>query len=890
MGGTVRYGVWTVRNTMPESFKKSPDVVKWLYKLFLRRQTLSLLNASFDQEYRAICEEKGRKAALLWYWSQLLVSFPPIFMRTLKWRSIMIKNYLKIALRNILKYKGYSFINVAGLAMGMACCILILAYIVNELSFDKFHERADDIYRIATRGIIVGRTIEVTTVQAPMGPTLVQDFPEVLNAVRFRRFGNMMFSYEDKRYFESGFLYADQSLFDVFSFRLIQGDPATALEVPYTMVVTPEIAQKYFSGEDPVGKIIKMNNDEDFTVTGVIEKPPSNSHFTFDMLGSFETLYKRDSQDMAHWAGWNFQTYVLLQQGIDAREFNKKFVDFNEKYAGDIIKLLGGELTNYLQPLTSIHLHSNMENELGANSDVRYVYTFTAIAVFILIIACINFMNLSTARSANRAREVGLRKVVGAERGMLINQFLGESFFLAVVSVLIALALVRFVQPYFSNLAGQDIDVSIVSNPWIAVGLFTIVLFVGFLAGSYPAFFLSGFKPASVLKGELQKGAKHSRFRSILVVFQFAISITLIIGTIVVMNQLNYMRNKRLGFNKEQQLVIPIRGSETSGKLEIIKSEMSKIAGVLSTCGSGMVPGEEYFNTEPYYPEGFDSDQSVLMQNFYIDDDFLETMGVELAMGRGFSKEMATDAESAVLINETAAKRLEWGNPVGKTIYMLIDSQDFSKRRALTVIGVIKDIHHRSVHHVVEPTLIDFSPDVASRITLKLNSEGIPGTMERIRKKWYEIAPHHAFDYFFLDDFYDGLYRSEERLGRIIQSFTLFAIIIGCLGLFGLASYAAEQRTKEVGIRKVLGSSAGSIVLLLCREFIGLVVIANVLAWPVAFFMMKKWLQSFPYQAGMRISTYLLAGALALVIALLTVSYRAFKAAWTNPVEALRYE
>jgi len=874
---------------MPESFKKSPDVVKWLYKLFLSRQRLFSLNASFDQEYREIYEKKGRRAALLWYWSQLLVSFPPIFIRTLKWRGIMIKNYFKIALRNILKYKGYSFINVAGLAVGMACCILILAYIVNELSFDKFHERADDIYRIATRGNIAGRIIEVTTVQAPMGPTLIQDFPEVMNAVRFRRTGNTMFSYEDKRYFESGFLYADNSLFDVFSFRLVQGDPATALEVPYTMVITPEIAQKYFGDEDPVGRIMKMNNEEDFTVTGVIEKPPSNSHFTFDMLASFETLYKRNPQNMV-WVGWNYQTYVLLQQGIDAREFDKKFIDFNEKYIGDIIKILGGELTNYLQPLTSIHLHSNMENELGVNSDVRYVYTFAAIAVFILIIACINFMNLSTARSANRAREVGLRKVVGAERSMLINQFLGESFFLAVVSVLFALALVRFVQPYFSNLAGRDIDVNIVSNPWIAAGLFTIVLFVGFLAGSYPAFFLSGFRPASVLKGELQKGAKHSRFRSILVVFQFSISITLIIGTIVVLNQLNYMRNKRLGFNKEQQLVIPIRGGETRGKLDVIKSEMLSIGGVLSACGSGMVPGEEYFDTDAYYPEGFGSDQSVLMQNFYIDDDFLETMGIELAMGRGFSKEIATDAENAILINETASKRLEWENPVGKIIYTLIDSQDLSKRRALTVIGVIKDIHHRSVHHVVEPTVIDFSPDNASRITLKLNAEAIPETMERIRKKWDEIAPYHAFDYFFLDDFYDGLYRSEERLGRIFQSFTLFAIIIGCLGLFGLASYAAEQRTKEVGIRKVLGSSAGSIVLLLCREFIGLVVIANVLAWPVAFFMMKKWLQSFPYQAGMRISTYLLAGTLALVIALLTVSYRAFKAAWTNPVEALRYE
>jgi len=801
----------------------------------------------------------------------------------------MLKNYIKIALRNIKKNKGYTFINIAGLALGMACCILILAYIVDELSFDRFHEKADTIYRVATTGKIAGRTIEVATCPAPMAPAMIEDFPEVLNAVRFRDAGNTMFSFEDKKFFESGLLYTDQSIFDVFSFRLLLGDPATALELPYTIVVTPEVARKYFDSEDPVGKILKMNNNEDFIVTGIIERPPSNSHIQFELLASFETLYKRRPEDMA-WFNWNYQTYIQLEKGVDWKGFENKFDQFNEKYIGGFVRSIGGEISNFLQPLTSIHLHSNLENELGANSDIRYIYAFTAIAVFILFIACINYMNLSTARSANRAKEVGLRKVVGAERPMLINQFLGESLLLAAISVLFALILIRVVLPHFNNLAGRDISVNIITNPWIAVGLFVVVLFVGFIAGSYPAFFLSGFRPVSVLKGELKKGAKNSRFRSILVVFQFAISITLIIGTSIVLDQLNYMRNMRLGFNKEQQMIIPIRDSETGRKAELIKTELLFIEGVLGACGSRKVPGEENFNTSVYFPEGFSSDQGVLMENYYIDDDFLGTYDVELVEGRNFSKEMSTDQEEAILINETAARKLAWENPVGKKIYQSTNIEDPTARRPLTVIGVFKDIHHRSVHHVVEPSLIDYLPDYAERITLKLNTMNISQTMKRIEERWNTIVSDHPFDYFFLDDYYDGLYRSEERLGRVFQSFTLFAILIGCLGLFGLASFAAEQRTKEIGIRKVLGSSVRSIVLLLCREFVLLVVLANVFAWPVAFFTMKKWLQSFPYQEGINIVTFILAGSVALVIALLTVSYRAVKAARINPVDSLKYE
>jgi len=843
----------------------------------------------FTEQYIWICNEKGRFIAWIWYWVQILQITPHFIIHTILWSIVMFNNYVKTALRNIKKYKGYSIINIAGLAAGMACCILILAFIVDECSFDRFHEHAGDIYRIATTGSISSVTFEVATTPVLMGPTMMKDFPEVVNAVRFWNSGNTLVSSGDKRFFESGLLYADHSILDVFSFDLIQGDPASALEAPYTMVVTPEIAEKYFGREDPLGRIIRMNNEEDYIVTGVIEKPPSNSHFTFDLLASFGTVYQKYPEKIT-WIGWDYYTYIQLRESVENEEFEKKLFGFNERYIGDIVRSFGGEISNYLQPLTSIHLHSNIDGELGVNGDIRYVYVFAAIGVFILIIACINFINLSTARSANRAREVGLRKVVGAERGMLINQFLSESLLLAMISMVLALILVQIVQPYFNNLTGREIGINIICNPWIIVGFLLIVLFVGLVAGSYPAFFLSAFRPASVLTGKLQKGSRHSQFRRILVVFQFAISITLIVVTGIVFNQIRFMRNKRLGFHKDQRMIIPLRGNEIRQRFELIKKEMQSLEGVVSASGSRMIPGEDAFNVNPYFPEGWSSDQGFMMQGFYVDDDFLRTYGIELVAGRGFSREMFTDQKSAVLINVTAARKLGWTDPVGKKIHSLTDAQDLSQRITFTVIGVIQDIHHRSVHHAVEPTLITYSPGYARKITLKLNSENISQTMKLIEKKWSALDPNYPFDYFFLDDYYDGLYRSEERLGRIFRVFTLFAILIGCLGLFSLASFAAEQRTKEIGIRKVLGSSSGSIIVLLCREFVLLVVMANVIAWPIAFFTMKKWLEGFPYRTDIHMATFIVAGLMALTIALLTVGYRAIRAALSNPVDSLRYE
>ncbi|MCP4723400.1 MAG: FtsX-like permease family protein, partial [bacterium] len=574
----------------------------------------------------------------------------------------MFKNYLKITFRNLIKHKSYTFINISGLALGIACTILILAYIGFELSYDKFHENHENIYRAAVSGKIAGRYIEAASVPAPFGPTIIQDYPEVLDAVRFRTTGQRMFSYQDKKFYENDLIFADNSILSVFSFELLKGDPETALKTGYSLIITPEIAEKYFGNEDPIGKILKMNNDNEYTVTGIVKEPPGNTHFTFSMIASFETLYKSNPRLGGAWFNFNYQTYILLRDGIDHKEFESKINEFLEKYLGAMMKAMGAEdFKGFLQPLPSIHLHSNLEEgEFGNNGDIKYVYAFLAIAVFILMIACINFMNLSTARSANRAKEVGLRKVHGAERRNLIIQFLGESIIFSIISLGIALVLVQLASPYFNSLAGQEIDINYLNSPLLFSSLFIIVIFVGIAAGSYPAFFLSGFKPSQVLKGDIQQGAKHSRFRSILVVSQFAISIALIIGTAIIYNQVDYLKNKNLGFNKEQLLVLKIQDNETRSKAETIKNEMTGFDGVISAAASTMVPGEENLNNSIYFPEGMGEDQGMLMDNFNIDHEFINTYEIEILKGREFSKDITTDTENGVLINETTIRALGW--------------------------------------------------------------------------------------------------------------------------------------------------------------------------------------------------------------------------------------
>lgn len=803
----------------------------------------------------------------------------------------MFKNYLKMAYRNMAKHRFYSSINIFGLSLGIACSILILAYIGYELSYDGYHKNADHIFRIVSKMTISGQTSEMARSPAPVGPTMKDELPEVLEAVRFSPTVKRVFAYRDRTFFQEGVLYVDQSVFDVFSFAMIEGDPKTALEVPFTMVFTEKTAKKYFGDENPVGKIVNWDNKFDYRVTGVVKDPPPNSHFTFNALASFATFIKYDPR-IGSWNGGRFQTYLLLQENTDLKEFEQKMKGFHEEYLGPALKARGIELETYLQPLKRIHLHSNVQFELGDNSDIKLIYAFWAIAVIVLLIACINFMNLATARSAGRAKEVGMRKVLGARRSKLIVQFLGESFVFALLSLALALLLARLFLPYFSSLAGKEISLDSLGMSYLYPVLAGIVLFVGFVAGSYPAFFLSSFKPISALKGRVSEGSKGSVFRSVLVVFQFALSIGLIICTMTVFAQHKYMQNKDLGFDKHNLLSIAIQNDEVRLGLESFKQDLLRINGIENAGLSSMVPGEMYLFNIGTYPQGYSRDQMVMMDNFLVDYGFLETFAIEVIQGRGFSKEITTDHTDAVLINEKAAKTLGWNDPVGKTIE--VPSDDGPVRR--TVIGVFRDIHQRSLYSVVAPTVIQYIglkgaiENRARRLTLRLNTEDTPGVMGKIEEKWKETFPNHPYYSFFLDEFFDNQHQAERKLGSIFRTFAFLAIVIGCLGLFGLSSFLAEQRTKEIGIRKVLGSSVSSIVVLLCRRFFGLIAIANVLAWPIAFFSMHKWLQNFPYPVKMGIGTFILTAAFAFLIASFTVGFQSIRAARANPVDSLRYE
>jgi putative ABC transport system permease protein len=805
----------------------------------------------------------------------------------------MLKNYLRITYRNLIKYKSYSSINIFGLSLGIACCILIYAYIGYELSYDRYHKNAENIYRIVSQRVTMGKTSILATTPAPVGPTMVKDFPEVLDAVRFSPTVKRIFTYQDKSFFQDGVLYADPSVFKVFSFELIEGDPETALEVPFTMILAEKTARKIFGNESPVGKIINWDNKFDYQITGVVKDPPPNSHFTFDVLASFATFMKYDPR-IGSWRGGSFQTYLHLQKYVDPKQFEQKFKGFCEKYLGPMLREQGIELEMYLQPLKSIHLHSRLEYELGINSDIKIIYAFSAIAIMILITACINFMNLATARAMGRAKEVVLRKVLGAERGKIVLQFLGESFMFALFSLVIAIILARLFLPYFNLLASREISLNYLDMPYIYAGLVGILIFVGFGAGSYPAFFLSAFKPISVLRGSFQKRSRSSEFRSVLVVFQFAISAILIICTLIVFNQHKYIRNKDLGFDEQNLLVIALQNREVRIDLESFKDELLKISGVVNAGASSMVPGEMYLFTIGTRPERFSKDQVFRMDNFLVDYGFLDTFKIEIVQGRGFSKEMITDVTDAIMINETAARKLEWDNPVGKTIE--IPSPFSGETVKKSIIGVFRDIHQRSLYSAIAPTVIEYISNEgaiearARRLTLRLNTDDLSGTMAKIEQKWKEVYPSSPYFSFFLDGFFNSQHRAEGKLGSIFRSFSILAVIIGCLGLFGLVSFTAGQRTKEIGIRKVLGSTVISIVVLLCRKFIFLVTLSNIIAWPIAFFVMKKWLQNFPYSANLRIEVFAITAMLTFAIALLTVGYQSLKAALANPVDSLRYE
>ncbi len=808
----------------------------------------------------------------------------------------MIKSYLKIAARNFVKHLGFSFINVFGLAVGIACCLLIVLFVRDELGFDRHNEKFERIHRIGLRGFVNNSVFEGVVTPSPMGKALVDEFPEVEAATRVRNFGFPVFRYGDKVFSEERVFWVDRSFFDVFTVPFITGDPETALEKPLTIVLTRTMARKYFGDENPIGKTLNADRRRDYVVTGIVEDPPRNSHFHYEFLAALETY---DDSRSPVWVSNSYLTYVVLREGASPEAFEAKMPDLVKTHVAPQIQAAigisleqffasGGRYEYFVQPLQDIHLRSHYDFELEPNGDIAYVYIFSVIALGILAVAVINFVNLATARSSSRAREVGIRKTIGSHRGQLVRQFLSETVMMSLLSVLLALLIVQLLLPAFNNITGKELSMPYVSNPLTIPGLLALVIFVGLLAGIYPALFLASFDPVLVLKTETSGKSRKSHLRNVLVVFQFAVSIMLLIGTLIVHRQMNYIQTKNLGFNRDQ-IVIVEKTDDIGNQLRAFKQELLSNPRIVSASNTfGLIGGGSFGNSAHKLP-GAAGEETHLLWTYASDTDFARTYEIEMAAGRFFDEEHPTDTQAAV-INETAARSLSLDDPVGKQIIAIGPTEQQSV--TFTIIGVIKDFNFQSLHNEIKPLIIRYFGQQAfgRYLSVRVRPENIRETLGFIEKAWRGFAQNQAFEYEFFDDYFGRLYRAEERTGQIFLSFSILAIFIAGLGLFGLSAFVAEQRTKEIGIRKTLGASVTGISVLLARQFTKWVLVANVIAWPVAYFYLNTWLRKFAYRADLSVGAFLLTSFLVFAFALLTVSYQTIRAATANPVKSLKYE
>jgi putative ABC transport system permease protein len=795
----------------------------------------------------------------------------------------MIKNYIKIAFRHFKRQKGYTFINISGLAVGMACCILILLWVYDELSFDRYHENADRIYRITYAEEIGGAYDHLALPPFIAAPAFAAEVPEIRAYTRlWERTG--LITYQNKKYDEREIFYVDPDFFKIFSHEFIDGDPDTALVNPGSIVLTEDTAQKIFAHENPLGKTVNLNEDGDLKVTGVVKNVPRNSHFGFNCLVSMNTIQGRRTEFLNDWfviLGWS---YIMLDERADAKAVEKKLAPIVEKHAGEEARKYGQKMSYFLQRLTDIHLKSHLSGEIEANGDILFVYVFSIVAAFILLIACINFMNLSTARSANRGMEVGMRKVFGAHKKRLISQFITESVGLSLCGLFLALVIVELLLPVFNNLTGKEINAASVLNWVVGLGLIGIVAFTGLAAGSYPAFYLSSFQPIDIMRKKMQSRTRGGVLRSSLVILQFTISVILIIATFIVIVQVRFMKNQKLGFKKEQVLAVRIKGDAIPQQYDAFKNELKKNASIREASYSSGIPGRTGFVLTVFL-EGMPESVTHTFDFIFADYDFVKTYEIEIAEGRDFSREFGSDKDGVFLINETAAARLGWGE---ETLEKKIGYSDEVMR---PIVGIVKNFHYRSLKEVIGPLAIFLIPENYSFLSLKMNTGDISATLSFIEKTWKSFEKDRSFEYFFVDENFDALYHSEEQLSRIITLFACIAIFVASLGLFGLASYTAEQSTREIGIRKVLGASVGSIVATLSKNFLRWVLVANAIAWPVTYFIMKNyWLSNFPFRIPISILLFIAAGVISIIIALLTVSFQSLKAALTNPAETLKYE
>ncbi len=800
----------------------------------------------------------------------------------------MLKNYLKAAIRNFWRNKIFSGINILGLSTGLACCILMFLFIQNELSYDRYNVHAKNIFRITSDAEGPNGRSHLAVTPAPWAPIMKKDYPEIKTYTRLLKAEKTDVGQPgQKHFYETGLLYADSTFFDVFTVAVEKGDAKTALAQPYSIILTEETAKKYFGDKDPIGQQLEVNSfvgRVTVQVTAIVKKWASNSHFNFNAVVSLQSL-----GDLSNfWSYHMFQSYLLLDKNVSVAGLEKKFPAFVKKYILSNPQADGMQEI-HLQPLTSIHLHSDMTGELGVNGDITYIYVFAGVAIFILLIACFNFMNLSTAQSLVRAKEIGVRKVAGADKRKLITQFLGETILFALLSLLLAIGIVYLVLPLFNRISEREIIIDFSRNYSLAITLILLVIAVGLLAGLYPAAVLSAFRPVEVLKGKFSTGNRGLSFRRVLVTVQFVVSIVLIASTMLASRQLSFLQNKKLGFDKENVIVISLPKDMDTTKLTSFKASLLSEPSILSAGASSSVPGVN-ISVNQVNDGGLDLSKALSMQMLWVDQDYVSTMKMKLVAGRNFSKDHSMDKSEGFIVNEEAVKKMGWQGPsqaIGKTIQWVIPDRVLKKGK---VVGVVEDFNINPLKSAVQPLVMHYSPLRFQYLYVRFSQRAADKITHIIDKKFSEFYPQQSLEYTFLDDNLGAMYKSERQLGTIFSYFTFLAIVICCLGILGLSLYSIQQRVKEIGIRKVLGAGIFSITSGLVKDFVKPVIMAAIIATPIAWYMMHKWLENFAYRVSIQWWVFAAAGLMALMIALLTVGSQAIRAAMANPVKSLRNE
>lgn len=869
-----------------------PHIATRFLRWYCRADLVDEVEGDLYELFQKRVEEQRVWKAKALYWLNVLMFLHPDYIRKRKENyspnhTAMFRNYFKVAIRNLIKSKFYAILNVLGLATGIAACLIISFYVMHELSYDRYHTDVDRLYRVAVdiRSAEGNRVFARTS--GPLAPALEKDFPQVETATRLWQWNDVRVKYgEENIFYENNYYIVDPSVFDVFTIPLIRGDANTALNRPNTIVIAEETAKKYFGQEDPLGKILQIN-DKAFEVSGVMQQLAYNSHLKFNLLTSFATFNNETwfEEDIQNWHSTMYYTYIKVADHVDMASFERQIETAANAYVGELIKDWGYAYHYFLQPVKRIHLHSDISAEAEVPGSAVNVYIFTVVAVLILLIASLNYINHTTAQSSRRAKEIGVRKAIGADRTGIFSQFVSETLLLTFLALLVALLMVFATYPVFEQLSGQTYQLTQIFTPQYIGIVIGLTWLLGVAAAIYPALFLSSFRPVAVLKGKLSR-VEGSALRKVLVICQFTISIMLMVGSMTVYRQLSFMKNQHLGFDKEQTLILPLRGGVSiADRLEQVRGAFQGHSSVLSMTASSSVPGKGVDNfSASVLGEADDKGQS--MYYLFVDFDFLETYGIDMVAGRPFNREFQTDAGSAFLVNEKVVSAFGWATPeeaIGKKL-----SAGFGREGV--IMGVYKDFHYRSLQTPIEPLILAIVPWRFHYISLKLNTAELPATMAFVEKQWQELFPENPFDYSFLDEEFDRQYTADERMSKTVLVFTGIAIFIACLGLFGLATFVAQQRTKEIGIRKVMGASVPGLVKLLSKDFVRLVLFALLIASPISWWVMHQWLQDFAYRIDIEWWMFAVAGLMVVAIALATVSFQSIKAALANPVDSLRNE